>query len=67
MSKDEDKLKHSKRLQKEENAIHKQQRIAKAHGAPEHQYESHRYAKHHALNCGDALNWGAYYLPKLLR
>ena len=53
MSKEEDKVKHSKRLQKEENAIHKQQRIAKAHGAPEHQYESHRYAKHHALNCGD--------------
>ena len=53
MSDSDDKFKHSKRLQKEENAIHKQQRIAKSHGAPEHQYEGHRYAKHHAMNCGD--------------
>jgi uncharacterized protein YdaU (DUF1376 family) len=53
MSDSDDKFKHSKRLQKEENAIHRQQKIAKTHGAPEHQTESHRYSKHHAMNCGD--------------
>lgn len=53
MSNEQDKFNHSKRLLKEENAIHKQQKIAKAHGAPEHQYESHRYAKHHAMDCGN--------------
>lgn len=53
MSKSEDKVKHSKRIQKEENAIHKQQKIAKSHGMPDHQYEGHRFAKHHALDCGN--------------
>lgn len=53
MSDSNDKFKHSKRLQKDENAIHKQQKIAKSHGAPEHQYEGHRYAKHHAMDCGN--------------
>jgi uncharacterized protein YdaU (DUF1376 family) len=53
MSDQEQKEKHSKRLQKETNAIKRQQKIAKAHGAPEHQYESHRYAKHHAMDCGN--------------
>jgi hypothetical protein len=51
MSKDEDKIKHSKRLLKDENAIKKQSKIAKAHGfqhGPEH-----RCAKMHAVNCGD--------------
>ena len=53
MSDFDDKFKHSKRLQKEENAIHKQQKIAKAHGAPDHQFQSHRFAKHHAMDCGN--------------
>ena len=51
MSKDEDKIKHSRRLLKDDNAIKKQSNIAKAHGfqhGPEH-----RYAKMHAVNCGD--------------
>lgn len=53
MSTEQDKFNHSKRLHKEESAIHKQQKIAKTFGAPEHQYEGHRYAKHHAMNCGN--------------
>ena len=53
MSNQEDKDKHSKRLQKETNAIRKQQKIAKSHGAPDYQYESHRFAKHHAMDCGN--------------
>lgn len=53
MSDQEQKEKHSKRLLKEMNAIKRQQRIAKAHGAPDYQYEGHRYAKHHAMDCGN--------------
>ena len=51
MSKDEDKIKHSRRLLKDDNAIKKQSNIAKAHGF-QHRPE-HRYAKMHAVNCGD--------------
>ena len=53
MSNQEDKDKHSKRLQKETNAIRKQMKIAKSHGLPANQYEGHRYAKHHAMDCGN--------------
>ena len=53
MSHQEDKEKHSKRLLKEKNAIKKQMKIAKAHGLEVNQYEGHRYAKHHALDCGN--------------
>ena len=53
MSNQEHKEKHSKRLQKETNAIKKQMKIAKAHGMPVEQYEAHRYAKHHAMDCGN--------------
>ena len=53
MSNPDDKEKRSKRLHKEESAIKKQQKIAKSHGAPEYQTEGHRYAKHHAMDCGD--------------
>lgn len=52
MSDSDAKVKRSKRIHKEEVAIKKQQKIAKAHGGPEHQYEGHRYAKHHAMDCG---------------
>lgn len=51
MSREEDRKKHSSRLLKDENAIRKQKKIAKAHGfvhGPDH-----RYAKMHAVNCGD--------------
>ena len=51
MSTEEDKFKKSKRILKDENAIRKQLKIAKAHNAP---VESpHQFAKHHAMNCGN--------------
>ena len=52
MSDEESKLKHSKRIKNTMNIIHKQVKIAKAHGvdidAP------HKLAKHHAMDCGNA-------------
>jgi hypothetical protein len=45
--------KRSKRRQETDNFIKKQQKIAKFHNVPEHEYESHRYAKTKAMNCGD--------------
>ena len=51
MSTEEDKFKHSKRLLKDENAVKKQVRIAKEHGLPIK--DSHKFAKQHALNCGN--------------
>ena len=50
MSKDADKIKHSKRLLKDENAIKKQVKIAKAHGVPVE--NAHGFAKHHVMDCG---------------
>lgn len=50
MSKEEDKIKRSTRLHKEEVAIAKQVKIAKAHGIEVR--EPHTLAKHHALDCG---------------
>ena len=51
MSKEQDKIKHSKRLQKDENVIKKQTRIAKAAGLEVN--EPHKFAKHHTMNCGN--------------
>ena len=51
MSKEQDKIKHSKRLQKDENAIKKQTKIAKEFGIPVE--EPHKFVKHHAMNCGN--------------
>ena len=51
MSKEEDKIKHSKRLQKDENVIKKQTKIAKSHGIEV--TEPHKFAKHHAMDCGN--------------
>ena len=56
MSTEQDKIKHSKRLLKEDNAIHKQLQIAKEMGHVGHNKfirEPHRLAKHHALDCGN--------------
>jgi hypothetical protein len=50
MSHEEDKIKHSKRLHKDEAAIAKQMKIAKSHGMEVD--EPHKLAKHHALDCG---------------
>ena len=54
MSDEDAKIKHSKRLHKEEAAIHRQQKIAIQHGADKFNVrdEPHRFAKHHALDCG---------------
>ena len=55
MSNPEDKEKRSKRLHKEETAIKKQSKIALQHGADrlEIEREPHRFAKHHAMDCGN--------------
>ena len=55
MSDSESKQKHSKRLHKEESAIKKQQKIALQHGMDrkEIEREPHRFAKHHAMDCGN--------------
>ena len=52
MSTDEDKFKHSKRMLKDENAVKKQTKIAKEYGVPVE--EPHKFAKHHAMNCGNS-------------
>jgi hypothetical protein len=52
MSTDQDRIKHSRRMSKTRAATLKQVRIARAHGITVKEY--HRYAKHHALNCGRA-------------
>ena len=53
MSNQDQKDKHSKRLHQEETAIKKQLKIAKTYGQDKNlQYESHRLAKHHAMDCG---------------
>lgn len=51
MSNEEDKIKHSKRLLKDENAINKQVKIAKNAGLKVD--EPHKFAKHHAMDCGN--------------
>ena len=55
MSDQEQKDKRSKRLQNEQNVIKKQSKIALQHGADrmEVEREPHRFAKHHAMDCGD--------------
>jgi hypothetical protein len=50
MSDERSKELHSKRLHKEEAAIMRQVKIAKAHGVEVK--EPHKFAKHHALDCG---------------
>jgi len=55
MSTEEDKFKKSKRIQKDENAVAKQVKIARAHGLTDKDKavkEPHRLAKHHAMDCG---------------
>jgi hypothetical protein len=51
MSNEQDKFKHSKRLLKDQNAIKKQTKIAKENNIPLN--KPHRFAKHHAMNCGN--------------
>jgi hypothetical protein len=51
MSTEEDKFKNSKRRLNDENAVKRQTKIAKTYGVPVS--EPHKFAKHHAMNCGD--------------
>ena len=48
---------NSRRRQKDENAIRKQAKIAKQHGASEYSpgetKQPHRYHKRHAMDCGN--------------
>ena len=55
MSDQEQKDKRSKRLQQEQNIIKKQSKIALQYGADkmEVEREPHRFAKHHAMDCGN--------------
>ena len=51
MSKEEDKVKHSRRLLQKESHIKRQVKIAKAYNIPVD--EPHTLAKHSALTCGN--------------
>ena len=51
MGTEEDKVKHSQRRSKNDNAIRKQIKIAKAFGIPVS--DAHKYVKHHVMNCGN--------------
>ena len=51
MSTEQDRIKKNKRIQKDENAIKKQTKIAKTFGVPVK--TPHKFAKHHALDCGN--------------
>lgn len=55
MSTEQDRFKKSKRLLKDENAINKQLKIAKAHGSSDDKNvkNPHRLAKQHAMDCGN--------------
>ena len=50
MSNEQERIKHSRRISRTRGAEMRQVRIAKAHGITVKEY--HRYAKHHAMNCG---------------
>jgi len=50
MSNSRDKIKASRRRLRDENAVKRQTGIARSHGFPV--TEPHRFAKHHAVNCG---------------
>ena len=52
MSSDKDKIKNSKRRQKDQDAVSKQVKIAKAYGFPTG--PEHRLAKVHATTCGNS-------------
>jgi len=51
MGDDTTKFKNSKRRLNDDNAIAKQVKIAKVSGVPF--LEPHKFAKHHAMNCGN--------------
>lgn len=52
MSNEQDKFNHSKRLQKDKNAIARQLKLAKGSGNDKLLKQPHRLEKQHALDCG---------------
>jgi hypothetical protein len=54
MSNEQDKTKHSKRLQQAWNIIKQQLKIAKFIGNTKYIDQPHRLIKHHAADCGQA-------------
>lgn len=50
MSNEQSKIKRSKRLLKDDNAVQKQYKIAKSNGKTTK--EPHKYVKKHAMDCG---------------
>jgi len=52
MSKEEDKFKKSRRILQDEVAVQRQVKIAKDNGFPPIK-EPHKFAKRHAVNCGN--------------
>jgi hypothetical protein len=56
MSTDDDKIKNSMRRHRDDSAVKKQVKIAKAHGLTSQDKaikEPHRLAKHHVMDCGN--------------
>ena len=53
MSDEVTKFKKSKRIAKTDAVIKRQTRIAKSLGVTHSHNQPHRYAKHHALDCGN--------------
>jgi len=56
MSNEEAKLKNSSRRHRDDTAVKRQLKIAKAHGITNQNKqleEPHRFSKHHAMNCGN--------------
>lgn len=51
MSTEQDRFNNSRRRLRDESAVKKQSRIAKAYGVPVK--EPHKFAKRHAMNCGN--------------
>jgi hypothetical protein len=51
MSTEQDRFKNSQRRLRDESAVKKQTKIAKAYGVPVK--EPHKFAKHHAMVCGN--------------
>jgi hypothetical protein len=57
MSKEEDKIKNSRRRQQDENTVKKQTKIAQQHRVSEYNpgevKQPHRFVKRHAMDCGN--------------
>ena len=51
MSTEQDRIKKNKRIQKDQNAVKKQIKIAKTFGVPVK--TPHKFAKNHAMDCGN--------------